>query len=788
MLRRRIALEPLEDRLLLTAATVNTIDDVVDIDPAGTMGDLPGPDNVVSLREALIASNNTPGADEIEFDTAGVFATPQTIALTLGELMISDAVILNGNGAGSLTVDAQGNSRVLNIDDGDTSNQMDVTVSGLTFTGGHTVDSEAHGGAIRTVENLTLTGVRVSGNSTEGVGARGGGIFSSGANLVLTGSTVSENSTSNFLAHGGGIYGESGTVTVNDSTISGNITSGDVAKGGGIYHRFGNGLLITNSTVSENITSGDDADGGGIFVRDANLTVTNSAFIGNSTEGEDASGGGIFIDRGDLAVTGSSFLGNAAPQPNAVGGAILAGSGTHRVTSSTISGNSADNGGGIWLHGTSYLAVNDSTISENTAAYWGGGFAMNGASRTAVFSNSTISGNLAIEGGGGLANHRGNLTIRNSTITKNDSPEDRGSGIASLSNSTEYASVEIGSSILSGNVNSDVDFMFFSDPDGPDFGMNTFQSSGYNLIGTGRGVSAFDNNDQTGVTDPLLGALADNGGPTKTHAVLPGSPALDAGDPNFADPPEFDQRGGPGFVRVFGGRIDIGSFESQPFVVDGDFNDDGLYNCLDIDALVAAIAAGTDGLAFDLSGDAVVDVADRDAWLAEAGEVNLGPGKAYLLGDANLDGVVDGMDFVEWNENKFATVAGWCGGDFTADGIADGFDFVVWNQNKFQGSGGLAEVGVPQLDLDLSGSTDEKVPIADNRLATSAPHSETQITTLSLNDQPRLVGAKNVDAIFARLPRDAQPTKAPRFADRLTDELLKNEEGDHGTVLSSARW
>src|ERR1043166_1545649 len=64
-------------------------------------------------------------------------------------------------------------------------------------------------------------------------------------------------------------------------------------------------------------------------------------------------------------------------------------------------------------------------------------------------------------------------------------------------------------------------------------------------------------------TDPLLGPLQNNGGPTQTHGLLPGSPAIDAGDPNFTPPPDYDQRG-PGFVRVFNGRIDVGSFELQP--------------------------------------------------------------------------------------------------------------------------------------------------------------------------------------------------------------------------------
>ena len=63
-------------------------------------------------------------------------------------------------------------------------------------------------------------------------------------------------------------------------------------------------------------------------------------------------------------------------------------------------------------------------------------------------------------------------------------------------------------------------------------------------------------------TDSLLGPLQDNGGPTFTHALLPNSPAIDTGDPNFTPPPFYDQRG-PGFDRIANGRIDVGSFEVQ---------------------------------------------------------------------------------------------------------------------------------------------------------------------------------------------------------------------------------
>ena len=86
-------------------------------------------------------------------------------------------------------------------------------------------------------------------------------------------------------------------------------------------------------------------------------------------------------------------------------------------------------------------------------------------------------------------------------------------------------------------------------------------SHGFNLSSDDAGGNLNGPGDQIN-TEPLLGPLQDNGGPTFTHALLPGSPAINAGDPNFTPPPFFDQRG-PGFDRVANGRIDKGSFEVQ---------------------------------------------------------------------------------------------------------------------------------------------------------------------------------------------------------------------------------
>jgi hypothetical protein len=132
--------------------------------------------------------------------------------------------------------------------------------------------------------------------------------------------------------------------------------------------------------------------------------------------------------------------------------------------------------------------------------------------------------------------------------------------------------------------------------------------------------------------------------------------------------------------------------------LDGDFNNDGAWDCTDINGLTAAIAAGANDPAFDLTGDGVVDLADRDAWLAEGGAMNPGAtgGNPFLVGDANLDGVVDVPDFNSWNANKFTANDAWCSGDFNADGVVDVPDFNAWNAAKFTASAGAAPAAVPE--------------------------------------------------------------------------------------------
>ena len=144
----------------------------------------------------------------------------------------------------------------------------------------------------------------------------------------------------------------------------------------------------------------------------------------------------------------------------------------------------------------------------------------------------------------------------------------------------------------------------------------------------------------------------------------------------------------------------------DPNAISGDFDGNGLYECADVDALVAEIVAGTNNSTFDLTGDTLVNDLDLDAWRAEAGSVGglTASGNPVQEGDATLDGLVDGGDFLVWNTNKFTDAPGWCAGDFNADGTVDGADFLLWNTNKFTTADGVSAVPEPAALLLVLGS------------------------------------------------------------------------------------
>ena len=125
-----------------------------------------------------------------------------------------------------------------------------------------------------------------------------------------------------------------------------------------------------------------------------------------------------------------------------------------------------------------------------------------------------------------------------------------------------------------------------------------------------------------------------------------------------------------------------------------DFNSDGRLDVLDIDALVYAIANESSNSQYDLNNDNVLDLQDRDEWLAIAGDRNWTPGFVYPLGDANLDTVVTVSDWNLWNQNKFTEVAAWSHGDFNADGFIDASDLNIWNSHKFNANSVVPEPSI----------------------------------------------------------------------------------------------
>jgi hypothetical protein len=341
-----------------------------------------------------------------------------------------------------------------------------------------------------------------------------------------------------------------GTSTVTASTLSDNSATGLGAEGaGGGIANFGT-LTLSNSTLSGNSGAyGAGIDNGGT------LTVSNSTLSDNSATGLDieGAGGGGIANFGTLTVSNSTLSDNSATSPYiSSGGGIYNGAfaGTLTVSNSTLSGNSAVDGGGIYNYGT--LTVSNSILSGNSASY-GGGIANSG---TLTVSNSTLSGNSASIYAGGIYTFSTHpVTLTNVTLSANRTNTD-GGGLYVYSYG---GSPVLHNTLIAGNLqvdNARDDVYGRLDPGGD-----------YNLIGDGTGMTGLTNGvngNQVGSLDnpidPLLGPLADKGGPTLTHALLNGSPAIDAGNNAYAT--DWDQRG-PGYPRIVNGVIDIGAFEVQ---------------------------------------------------------------------------------------------------------------------------------------------------------------------------------------------------------------------------------
>ncbi|MBA4372678.1 MAG: hypothetical protein C0402_07410 [Thermodesulfovibrio sp.] len=284
------------------------------------------------------------------------------------------------------------------------------------------------------------------------------------------------------------------------------------------------GLWITGGLPPGVDTAGGDiANNGSLLIEKCRISSGTATF-----------GGGIY-NQGSTVVNNSVIsLNNAA-----FGAGIYTKWGTFRLTSSTIEGNTASGkGAGMNVYIGSNLEISGSTVTDNVA--WNGlneGGGINIEAGTVAITNSTISGNDAPNTGGGINAEAGSLTITNSTIT-NNGIRYGGGGL-----NVKFATGTVTNTIISWNTG--------------DCRGGTLTSGGHNLsFDVSCGFTSAG--DMMG-TDPLLGPLANNSGPTLTHALLSGSPAIDAGTSVGA--PATDQRG---IARPYGAAVDIGAYEFIP--------------------------------------------------------------------------------------------------------------------------------------------------------------------------------------------------------------------------------
>lgn len=531
------ALAPTPVRAAVIQVTAGAVDDTVN--------------GNCSLIEAINTANSTTLEDGCTQGDSG----PDTLVLPAGSTFTFTEFNSTNDGRNALPttfseMTVQGNGAIIERDPGSEEAfrlfhvfSGNLTLQDLTLRNGSATDStfDDGGGAIFNRGTLNVVGCTVTNNTTAGYGGAMFNYF--GGTINIAGSTISGNTASES---GGGIINRSSsTVTITNSNVVGNSAT---IYGGGISNT--GTITITDSTLSGNQVT--DYYGGGLFSGEGSVTITNSTVSGNTAE---KLGGGIHLDDSNAHIKNSNISGNTA---DVYGGGIYNIDGTTLISESRVFDNLADDGGGGIGNRRGTVTVVNSTIYNNIAHGSGGGIwsITNLTDKVTRVINSTISGNTTTAFfGGGIYNAYGKTEIIHSTITANSSPDDdNGSGVATDGDFDSITYVE--SSIIAGNLHSDVDFV--------DGIANNFESVGYNVIGIGNATGAFAGpGDQTNVLDPGLGPLADNGGPTRTHALANyDSPAFNAGNPNFASPPgpPFDQRG-LGFPRVIFGRIDVGAYE-----------------------------------------------------------------------------------------------------------------------------------------------------------------------------------------------------------------------------------
>ncbi|NEO88221.1 MAG: DUF4347 domain-containing protein, partial [Spirulina sp. SIO3F2] len=518
-----------------------------------------------TLRDAL--TDNSGGfalpvtdGDTIVFNLAG---SANTITLSSEILWTTDNLTLDGANAGGAEVVVDGNNatRLFNI------SAANATIENITLQRGNA----GNGGAIRGGSGaLTLNNVQVLNNSASAIGGVGGGIYSDG-DVTLNNSVLTGNSSGFW---GGGLFNSRimANIVLNNSTIAHN----SAVLGGGIVAQANN-LTLDNTDVVDNTVS---SNGGGIFANSTTLIVNNGSTIARNSAGP--LGGGILsAGAGRMTVNDSSISNNSAVQD---GGGIH-GSGLWAFNNATVSGNFAGNNGGGISSSIAIVTLNHSSLSGNSAGNHGGGIynrinltltastisgnssAVNGggifARGNATLYNATLSGNAANQHGGGIYAN-GTVNLHNATVAFNTANADNagggnGGGIAiqGTHNHTFANSIIANNGALSGP-NADI----FAD-----FSSSTLYN---NLIQATTGITGAtltpNFNGHIIGQDPQLAPLANNGGSTPTHRLLPGSPALNAG--NNTQIPAALTTDQAGQSRILEGTVDIGAYEGVATVLE----------------------------------------------------------------------------------------------------------------------------------------------------------------------------------------------------------------------------
>lgn len=575
----------------------------------------------VVITGSTVISENTAFAGAGVFAREPVFGGGGALSLTIhGSTIGSNSATSEGGGMYLGDVDADVTDTSIRSNSATRGGGLYMMGGSLAFAGGglfSNTGSADGGGLYLSGTQADIDSAEVNSNVASGVSVDtgfGGGFYGASANFAITNTLF----TRNVGETGGGFYIDNATITVSDSTIMVNAAD----SGGGFAIAETGVVTVTNGKVDGNAAS---VSGGGIF-NEGQLTIRGASVSDNIGH---IAGGGIANNGSSLHVEAATIEGNTLTVSRQAGGSsgggIAHSSGTATVISATVAANSADFGSGIYASGGTVTISNTHIISHTNVNGFGGGIynsnstlsldivtlAHNSAFAGAGIVNraqlsihaTTIAENQVGDSGGGILNESGTLTITASAIYSNTATQDGGGifsegGVSTLINSTlssnvanrnggglaaiAQAKVNMTNLTISGNAatqdgggifrdNGDLDFrnvIVANSPSGADChllaGSAGFSNS--NLIEDGSCLTG-----ATLAADPVLGPLADNGGPTLTHALLPNSPARDVGS-NFDAVLPFDQRG-PGFDRNSNGTVDLGAFEyaftcpSPPYLV-----------------------------------------------------------------------------------------------------------------------------------------------------------------------------------------------------------------------------